>query len=163
LGKEYPDIDKILTRCSELGVPVCLDLAYWGIAKNVNLDLALYPCIEQVTASLSKPFFALENHRVGIRFSKCYLNDGVNMQNEVNMQNFFSMSLGSHFMQKFSSDWNWTKYSPIYLEICQTLNLESTNTVIFGIDRQRRWPEYNRGTPGMSRVCISELLTQGIK
>ena len=162
-GSEYPELNKILTCCTQLGIPVCLDLAYWGIAKDIQIDLDQYPCIEQITASLSKPFFVLENHRVGIRFSRQYLDDGVNMLNEVNMQNFYSMSLGSYFMQKFSSDWNWAKYSSAYFETCKTLNLEQTNTVIFGLDRLDRWPEYNRGTPGVSRVCISELLTQGIK
>ena len=162
-GSEYPGFHDILNRCNQLDIPVCLDLAYWGIAKNIHIDLDQYPCVEQVTASLSKPFFVLENHRVGVRFSRQYLDDGVNMQNEVNMQNLYSMSLGLHFMQKFSSDWNWAKYSSAYFETCKTLNLETTNTVIFGLDRLDRWPEYNRGTPSVSRVCISELLTQGIK
>ena len=47
----------------------------------------MYPCITDVTCSLSKPFFTLENHRVGIRWTRDYVDDGVSMLNEVSMQN----------------------------------------------------------------------------
>jgi hypothetical protein len=68
MGVVHPDFDNIMETCTRLDVPVCLDLAYWGIAKNIHIDLDQYPCIQEVTCSLSKPFFTLENHRVGIRW-----------------------------------------------------------------------------------------------
>jgi hypothetical protein len=41
-GFEHPKFKSILNQCNQLAVPVCLDLAYWGVAKNVHIDLKLY-------------------------------------------------------------------------------------------------------------------------
>lgn len=159
LGCVFPNFEVLLNKCTELQVPVCLDLAYWGIAKNIHLNLDQYPCIVEVASSLSKPFFTLENHRVGIRFSRNYLDDGISMINEVNMQNFFSMSLGVHYMKSFSCDWNWKYHSDRYKQICLDHALTETDTVIFGIGKSSTYQEFERGIPGNYRVCVSKLLT----
>lgn len=158
-GYTHPEFNLILQKCNELSIPVCLDLAYWGIAKNINLDLNLYPCIVDIACSLSKPFYVLENHRVGIRFSRQYHNDGVNMLNEVNMQNLFSMRLGIYFMQNFSADWAWTKYNNQYLEVCDYHGVDTTDTVIFALSSDNRYKEFNRGIPKNYRLCISKFLS----
>ena len=75
-GCIHPDFEHIMRICVAHNIPVCLDLAYWGIAKHVHINLDAFPCIKEVTCSLSKPFFTLENHRVGIRFTKDYVDDG---------------------------------------------------------------------------------------
>ena len=139
------------------GVSVCLDLAYWGIAKNVSIDFDQYPCIVEVTASLSKPFYVLENHRVGVRFCKNYPNDGVSMLNQVNMQNIYSMSLGIHFMEKFSADWLWQKLNHQYQDICTAHQLVPTDTIIFALGDEQRHKEFNRGIDHNFRICISDL------
>lgn len=156
-GCEHPKFRSILDQCNNLNVPVCLDLAYWGISKNISLDLNQYPCITEITSSLSKPFYTLENHRVGVRFSRDYQNDGISMLNEVNMQNNFSMSLGIHFMQTFSADWMWQELKDQYATICVQNDLTATDTVIFALGDQRRHSDFNRGVDGNFRVCISQL------
>jgi hypothetical protein len=161
-GKMHPDMDHILDTCNRLNIPVCIDLAYWGISKNIHLDLDKYHCITEVTSSLSKSFYTLENHRVGIRFSKDYLDDGISMLNEVRMQNFYSMSLGIHYMQKFSADWNWHQHSAKYSQICQELELEITDTIIFGLSINNKYSHLNRGIPDNHRVCVSSLLKENI-
>lgn len=158
-GCIHPAFEEIMSQCVALGVPVCLDLAYWGIAKNLRIDLRRYPCIQEVTASLSKCFFTLENHRVGVRFSRSYLDDGVSMLNEVGMQNLHSMSLGVHFMHHFSSDWNWYTYQDLYRDVCQNSGLSPTNTVIFGTSTSDLYQQFNRGIVGNHRICISKYLT----
>lgn len=158
-GSLHPAFDEIMSQCMALDVPVCLDLAYWGIARNINIDLQRYTCIQEVTASLSKSFFTLENHRIGVRFSRLYLDDGISMINEVGMQNFHSMSLALHYMQTFCNDWNWLRYGERYEDICVEHSLRQTNTVIFGLSS---WPEhsmFNRGIRDNHRICISTLLT----
>jgi len=155
-GSMHPEFDTIMALCDQYKIPVCLDLAYWGIARNINLDLKLYPAITQITSSLSKPFHSLEKHRVGIRLSKIYLNDGISMINEVGLQNSYSMSLGCYFMKKFSCDWAWNKYQKKYTEICQTHELEQTDTVIFALGDTQRHSQFNRGIPGNHRICISD-------
>lgn len=156
-GSVHPNFNKILKKCNELNIPVCLDLAYWGISKNINLDLTQYPCVTEITSSLSKPFHTLENHRVGIRFTRNYENDGISMINEVGMQNKYSMSIGCYYMERLSCDFMWNKYSQKYYGVCANLRLKNTNTVIFGLG-DCSYSKYNRGILNNNRVCISENL-----
>ena len=158
-GTTHPNFHQLLEKCNQLNNPVCLDMAYWGIAKNINLDLAKYPCITEITCSLSKPFYSLENHRVGIRFTSSYENDGISMINEVEIQNKYSMSLGYYFMKKLSCDFMWDTYEKKYHEVCSNLNLKETDTVIFGLGDES-YSKYNRGIPNNNRVCISEKLNK---
>lgn len=157
-GCIHPKFDEIMQVCDQLDIPVCLDLAYWGISKNVHIDLDQYPAIKEVTCSLSKPFYTLENHRVGVRFTREYTDDGISMLNEVSMQNNYSMSLGVHYMREFSPDWNWATFGERYESVCNELNLVYTDTVIFGLGNEHEHAEYNRGVPGNYRVCITKYL-----
>jgi hypothetical protein len=156
-GKAHPELLNTLHKCNQLGVPVCIDLAYWGISKNIELDLDKFPCITEITSSLSKPFFTLEQHRVGVRFCRDYANDGISMINEVGMSNTYSMSLGVHYMEKFNCDHMWKTYNDAYYKICNNLNLHPTDTVIFGLGGDE-YKKYNRGVPGNNRVCISDSM-----
>ena len=146
------------TVCKVHDIPVCLDLAYWGISKNVHINLDDHPAIQEVTCSLSKPFYTLENHRVGIRFTRQYVDDGVSMLNEVKMANNHSMALGIEYMRNFSPDYNWQKFNSRYQDICQEQDLVWTDTVIFGLGDDIRHAEFNRGVSGNYRVCVSEWL-----
>ena len=157
-GCIHPDFDHIMKVCNVHDIPVCLDLAYWGISKNVHIDLNLYPCIKEVTCSLSKPFFTLENHRVGIRFTREYVDDGISMLNEVKMANNYSMALGLDYMKNFGADYNWEKYGQQYEVVCDQENLVWTDCMIFGLGDETRHKEFNRGVEGNYRVCISEWL-----
>ena len=51
-GCMHPDFEHIMKVCAVHNIPVCLDLAYWGIAKNVHINLNDFPAIEEVTCSL---------------------------------------------------------------------------------------------------------------
>jgi len=159
LGSAHPDLDRILQHCNKHSIPVCLDLAYWGIYRGVALDLTQYPCIESVTASLSKSFYTLERHRVGVRFSREYLNDGICVINEMQMFNEHSMSLGVHYMKQFSADWNWQHHGTLYQEICAEQGLRTTDTVIFGLGDRERHADNYRGIENNYRVCISADLS----
>lgn len=157
-GCMHPDFDRLMEMCAVFKVPVCLDLAYWGIAKNIHIDLNKYPMITDITCSLSKPFYTLENHRVGIRFTRNYANDGISMINEVKLQNNYSMALGTYFMKNFSPDWNWEMFGQKYEEVCNEKDLVYTDTVIFGLGDEKNHSSFNRGIPNNYRVCVSEYL-----
>ncbi len=157
-GSIHSDFEHIMEVCNVHDVPVCLDLAYWGISKNMHINLNDFPAIKEVTCSLSKPFHTLENHRVGIRFTRDYVDDGVSMLNEVKMQNEYSMALGIEYMRNFSPDYNWQKYKTLYEDICQEQDLVYTDTIIFGLGDEIRHSEFNRGVSGNYRVCVSEWL-----
>lgn len=157
-GTTHPDQESILARCNQLSIPVCLDLAHWGVAKNLSINLTKYPCITELTCSLSKPFYTLENHRIGVRFTRTYVDDGISMINEVNMQNKYSMSLGVYYLNRFSCDWAWNTYIDKYKEICKFYDLKPTNVIIFGLSSDDKYKEFNRGVPGNNRICISDRL-----
>ena len=159
-GCIHPDFENIMQICHIHDIPVCLDLAYWGIAKNIHIDLNQFPAIKEVTCSLSKPFYTLENHRVGVRFTKEYVDDGVSMLNEVKMANNYSMALGIEYMKNFSPDYNWEKFKSAYEDVCHENDLVWTDTVIFGLGDDVRHSEFNRGVSGNYRVCISEWLAR---
>jgi hypothetical protein len=160
IGSTHPQQHQILSQCNNLSIPVCLDLAYWGISKNISIDLTLYPCVQEVSSSLSKSFYTLENHRVGVRFTKKYTNDGISMINEVNMQNNYSMSLGVHYMTKFSADWNWQQFGDAQLAVCKHHDFAPSDTVIFGLTSDSQYGDFNRGIPNNNRICISNLIPQ---
>ena len=160
MGNTHPNFDSIMDLCNKLDIPVCLDLAYWGIAKDVHIDLSLYPAIKEVVCSLSKPFHTLETHRVGIRFAVEYFDDGISMLNEVDMNNCYSMSLGIHYMTRYSSDYMWETYGDKYNTICEKYKLAYCNTVIFGISSADADIQYNRGLPNHHRLCVSQYLTE---
>ena len=159
LGVMHPQFDELMLICNALDIPVCVDLAYWGISKNIFLNLYHYPAIKEVTSSLSKPFCTLENHRVGIRFTREYVDDGISMLNEVKMQNNFSMALGVEYMKNFSPDYNWQTYGSAYTKVCDDNSLQQTDTVIFGIGGEE-FKQFNRGIEGNNRVCISDWLVE---
>jgi hypothetical protein len=159
LGICHPRFEDTLDICNQLDIPVCLDLAYWGIAKNINIDLTKYYCVKEITCSLSKPFFTLENHRVGVRFCRDYVDDGISMINEVGMQNFYSMSLGMHYMNSFSNDWNWMQFGNLYNQVCENYNLSKTDTIIFATSKLDQFKKFERGIVGNYRICISKLLS----
>ena len=157
-GVIHPDFEQIMQICHVHDIPVCLDLAYWGISKNIHINLNDFPAIQEVTCSLSKPFYTLENHRVGVRFTKDYVDDGVSMLNEVKMANNYSMALGVEYMKNFSPDYNWNTFKSDYMDICHEQDLVWTDTVIFGLGDDVRHKDFNRGVNGNYRVCISEWL-----
>lgn len=157
-GTIHPDFEHLMQVCKVHDIPVCLDLAYWGIAKHVHIDLKQFPAIKEVTCSLSKPFHTLENHRVGVRFTRDYVDDGISMLNEVKMANNYSMALGIEYMKNFSPDYNWQKFRSAYEDVCLEHDLVYTDTVIFGLGDDIRHAEFNRGITGNYRVCVSGWL-----
>jgi len=158
-GCMHPDFEQLMKICNVMDIPVCLDLAYWGISKHVHIDLNNFPAIKEVTCSLSKPFFTLENHRVGIRFTRDYVDDGISMLNEVKMANNYSMALGVEYMRHFSPDYNWQKYILQYEHLCKDMDLVYSDSIIFALGDAERHAEFNRGIEGNYRVCISEYLS----
>lgn len=159
LGVIHPDLGKILISMELSDTPVCLDFAYWGIAKGIEIDLRGLDYIREITFSLSKPFHTLETHRVGIRFSRDYIDDGITMQNEVGMINKHSMALGASYMKKFGVDWNWNTYHDKYYDIIGSNELNATDTVIFATSSDEKYNEFNRGIPENNRICISKVLS----
>lgn len=152
-----PDwLETMLTECDTKGIPVMIDLAYINLAKGLSFDLS-HDCIEYVVSSLSKAF-PLELSRIGIRLQKKKFEDQIYVINEdgYNYINFFSVYLGLHMMKEWHSSWLYDKYKPLQDKWCNELKVEPSSCVIFGIDTNNKYPEYNRGGKS-NRLCFSKV------
>ena len=152
----YPKLEKILCECDEKEIPVLLDLAYINIAKDIEIDLS-HPCIEYVVSSLSK-VFPVENYRIGIRLQKTIFEDPLYVNNEVNHNyiNMLSVYLGTEMMKHFGPDYIFNKYREKQIDFCTKLNVEPTSCVYFGLDKNNKYLEYNRGGK-TNRLCFSRI------
>ena len=158
-GTKLPNLDSILDQCDELDVPVMIDGAYFGIGKDVSYELDR-KCIKEFTTSHSKNF-ALQNLRIGIRYSKDFIDDALNVP--VSMADCYN-KLGAYIavelMKQYSSDYIIDKYWKRYLSICEDNNLTPTNTITLArgdnLDADIR-EMFTRGN--YVRLCVSKPLT----
>lgn len=150
------NLEEILTECDLKKIPVMIDLAYINLAKGLTFDLS-HDCIEYVVSSLSKAF-PLELSRIGIRLQKKKFEDQLYVINEdgYNYINFFSVYMGYHMMKEWNASWLYDKYKPLQDKYCEKLEVESSPCVIFGIDTNNKYPEYNRGG-STNRLCFSKI------
>lgn len=147
---------ELLDICLKLNIPILIDCAFFGIVKNITFDFS-HSAIDQIVFSLSKTF-PVESYRIGLRFTKMKKNDGITIYNESGYLNYIAINVGNEFLKKFNSDYIPDTYKLTQQMFCERLNLTASNTVIFGIDRENRYPEYNRGSNGTNRICFSKFL-----
>lgn len=158
-GSMHTDLTALLDRCEELQIPVLLDMAYYPITKNINLNLN-YTCIDTICFSLSKAFDGAQWLRCGIRYQRYDNDDGIDIYNSVDMTPRIPMQIAIALMSEFSVDYNWDTYGETYKTVCETHNLQQTNCIIFGLG-DKSFSDYNRGGE-VNRVCISRLLEHAI-
>jgi hypothetical protein len=159
-GSQRNDMDFFLHNCTALNIPVLLDFAYYPCAKNINIDLDCYPCVETVTFSISKAFYGAEYLRAGIRLQRINNDDGIDVLNHVNMINRVSLSIANSLIKTYTVDHNWNEYSMIYEKVCKDLNLTQTDCIMFGLGGEE-YQRLNRGG-AHNRVCISEYIGREI-
>ena len=150
--KIHPKMIEVLDKCEELKVPVLIDCAWYLIAKNIKFDFSKYTCIEDITFSLSKGFYGAPKLRAGIRYSRNYYDDNINIMNEWKQYNYLSAYIGIKLLEEFEPDYAWTKWGEEYKRYCKSNNFEETDCVgfVFGGDEYK---ELNRGTE-VNRLCI---------
>lgn len=156
-GTKHPCHDKILQRCTELNIPVLLDLVFAGVSYDLVYDLS-YPCITDVVFSLSK-IFPVAYARIGMRLTRVDDDDTMFVYSKISYNNRLGAALGLHFIDKFSVDYITNKYHALQLEFCKQLDVCPSNTVFFGLGDDR-WKEYNRGT-ATNRLSFHKFLHLG--
>lgn len=156
-GGRHGRMDEVIADCNRLGVPVLIDCAYMHIAGGIDYDFA-QPCISVVTFSMSKTFHGLDKLRIGIRFSRRFADDFVDVFNTVEMANQYACKVGMAAMERFPVDHNVDRYRARQAEICADLGIAPSACVIFGLGGSE-WAEYNRGGE-LNRLCISRLLAE---
>lgn len=143
-GNQHDKMHWLLAKCNELKIPVLVDCAYFGICSDIEFDFR-YDCITDVTFSLSKTF-PVAHARIGIRFTKVDDDDLMFVYNKINYNNRISAGLAIQLFETFGPDYIYDKYNFQQRVLCERLFVIPSNTVIFGIDTNNRYPEYNRGS-----------------
>ena len=158
LGDIHPLTNEVLDICDKLGVPVFIDCAYMIIARDINFDFNR-DCIEGVSFSMSKGFYGVEKIRIGVRLTREYIDDSVEIFNSMQLLNTVGVHVGQKIIDNYSVDYNNEKYKDKQITICKDLDVEPSKCVLFGITSWDHWKfgDYDRGTK-WRRVCISPML-----
>lgn len=143
-GNKHDGMDLLLTQCEELNIPVLIDCAYFGVCSDINFDFSS-KCITDITFSLSKQF-PVAHARVGIRFTKVDDDDLMFVYDKINYNNRLGANLGLELLENFSPDYICNKYKSKQSLCCNLLDVAPSKTVLFGIDSNSRFNEYNRGS-----------------
>lgn len=157
-GNEHLHYRALLERCTELNVPVLVDCAYANICSNITFDFT-YPCITDVTFSLSKFAPMAAYARIGMRLSRSDSDDPLFVLNKTNYTNRMSAWLGLKIIDKFGPDYIVQKYKTTQLEFCNKLGAAPSHSVIFGLGNDD-YNQYNRGA-GNNRLCFFRYLHLG--
>jgi len=145
LGNIHPDTLATLDRCHQLGIPVLIDCAFFGLCSNINFDLD-HPAITEITFSLSKTL-PVSNLRIGMRLTRYDDDDGLMINNKTNYVNLIGASVGLEIFRSITPDYNWLTWHKTQHEFCNQLKVRPSDTVIFGLATGDWFKEYNRGGP----------------
>jgi len=144
--------EKLLTKATELDIPVFIDCAWFGTCYDINFDLT-HSCIEEVAFSLSKSF-PVAYLRIGCRFTK--VNDGLSLYDDAKYISHLGQWIGTQFIDHYSSDYIPKKYYKAQQDICNHLNLTPTNCVQLAIGGDE-WDHLKRYH--WNRLCLSDEIT----
>lgn len=148
----------MLDRCARLGVPVLLDCAFFGICANIDFDFD-HAAITDICFSLSKTW-PVNTLRIGMRLSRP-AQDTMSIYNGTQYVNKLGAAIGSQLLALQSPDEVFQRWRSTQLEFCSTMNLMASDTVIFGIDHQHQYDQYNRGMRDTNRLCFSRYFVSG--
>jgi hypothetical protein len=158
-GSKHLETDAILSKCTELGIPVLIDCAYYSISSNIQVDLT-HPCITDVAFSLSK-VFPVAHARIGVRLTRDDCDDLLFVYDKAEYTNRISAALGLELIHTFPADYIVNKYKAIQETYCRHLDICPSNTVLFGIATRDNYPEYNRGC-NTNRLGLHNFLNKDI-
>jgi hypothetical protein len=153
-GDTHPQMDEVLTKCSELGVPVLIDCCYYGACADLTMDFN-YSCITDITFSLAKSF-PLGFIRVGMRLTRDDNNDPLFVYNKNNYVNRLGSAVGLELLNRYNPDYNYNTYKEAQQQFCIKLGVEPSKCVFFATSKNK-FAEYNRGTES-NRLCFSKYL-----
>ena len=155
-GKEHPRMKEVLDKCEEVGAPVLIDCAYYVIAKDLDFDFSNYSCVEDIVFSLSKGFYQANKLRAGIRYSRYFRDDNIDIMNEWNQLNHLGAYLGTKLLNEFSSDYAVNLFKDRQLKYCKEHNLTPADCVSFAFGGDE-YSDLNRGTD-VNRLCIADQI-----
>ncbi len=152
-GSEHPQMEELLNICDSWNVPVLIDMAYFGMCHDIEIDLS-HKCIEEVTFSLGKTF-PIIGARAGMRLNKKEVDDAVLFANQHGIVNNFGAMIGLTCIETWDSDYIVRKYKDTQLQVCDILDVDASKCIIFATSEDETWQTLNRGNKS-SRLCIAE-------
>ena len=155
-GSYYQHWNDFLNQADDLGVPVFLDAAYFGISHGIEYPLHR-TCIKDFSLSLSKNL-AGNPLRLGIRFTKDNIDDGITA-GLIGSDIFDRLNawIAIQLLNKFSHAWTINRYQSISDDIVAKNNLVSTNTVTLALGNESM-TQFKRGD--YIRVVISDEISR---
>jgi hypothetical protein len=153
---EHSKMREVLDECEKLKVPVLIDCAYYLITKDINFNFSEYNCITDITFSLSKGFYRADKLRAGIRYSKLFYDDYVDIMNQYDAVSYLSAYVGNKIVTNFPPDYAITKFRDKQLKFCKDNNLVPSDCVIFAFGSDK-YEQLKRET-GVNRLCISDQI-----
>ena len=154
--KEHSEMKNILDRCEKSKVPVLIDCAYYVIAKDLDFDFSNYSCVEDIVFSLSKGFYQANKLRAGIRYSRYFRDDNIDMYNEWEQLNHVGAYLGTKLLNEFPPDYAVNLFKDRQLKYCEEHNLTPADCVSFAFGGNE-YQDLNRGTD-VNRLCIADQI-----
>ena len=101
-GDVHPDMNTILDKCYDLGIPVHIDGAWISCIRDIEFNFD-HPAIQTVGISLSKG--GLGGNRIGVRFSRKPPSGAITIMNDFNMNSQALVSMGIKFMETFGPEY----------------------------------------------------------
>ena len=154
--KEHSEMKNILDRCEKSKVPVLIDCAYYVIAKDLDFDFSNYSCVEDIVFSLSKGFYQANKLRAGIRYSRYFRDDNIDMYNEWEQLNHVGAYLGTKLLNEFPPDYAVNLFKDRQLKYCEEHNLKPADCVSLAFG-DIKYNDLNRGTD-VNRLCIADQI-----
>ena len=77
------------------------------------------------------------------------------MMTENNYVNRMAVNMAIDLFNNFDSNYITSKYKQQQIDMCKHLNVDLSKTVIFGIDTDNKYKQYNRGTH-TNRLCFAK-------
>ena len=144
-------------QCEKLGVPVLVDLCWFGTVLSIDINLQ-YECIREITFSLSKTF-PISRHRIGMRLSReTYEEDGLLAYRRDNYLNYYSQRVGIEVMRYFSASYIPNRYQKAQERLCKEIQATPSLSVCLATGGDN-WSHLNRGGPH-NRLCLSGELVE---
>jgi hypothetical protein len=156
-GNAHFHLKHILQQADQKEITVFVDCAYL-LNSNLKLgDVFSHSCIDAVAFSLSK-FFCTGRTRAGLLFTRSlWKNSAVVALNQWSYVNQLSLKIHRLLMAQFPADFIWNKYRRFQLEICQQLEIEPSNTVLFGLSHDPSYQQFSRSGI-VNRLCLANSL-----
>ena len=106
--------------------------------------------------SLSKGFYQANKLRAGIRYSRYFRDDNIDMYNEWEQLNHVGAYLGTKLLNEFPPDYAVNLFRDRQLKYCEEHNLTPADCVSFAFGGDE-YIDLNRGTD-VNRLCIADQI-----